>query len=707
MKRLWSFIGLGVVCFSPAFLRLIEQRLSQPFGLFSDVISGLCAFFFCWGCPRLPRAIILLLWAIFQAASHELFYALQRFPAWQDLHYLTDAHFVKNSTAGLRLFSPWFTAIQLASAVFCIFFPVNKLALKKCIAGLVFCAALFASHQQLADYFEETGQNARYNPLHWFIVDGFINNLLASGKNQAPVPLPPGLAHVDLSGTPILSNELKAKNLLIVVLEGIPGLYIPDIRHDMGINADDIGTMPQLAKEAAGAMLIPDFTVHSHQTIRGLYAMLCGDFSKQSWDTPKALELEDDSARAGECLPALMQKNGWSTHYLQGAGLGFMGKDRFMPLVGFQQVHGVEWFSEKNPYPFEWGVVDSVFFRGAKKYIDGLQKDKKPWMLTLLTVGTHQPYGVSDDIAARYPSRKEATVALLDDAVGKFLRELQQNGTLKNTLVIVTSDESHGSPIGEWASSWGLGIVLAPGTHPLPHIKKGGYGLVDMAVSVLDYFNLPVPPTLVGRSFFRDYTSPREMVSYTISTRRWHTGDNIRLECPDGGRCKFGTAPSLLGPPPSFKQDASGRGNKLLSIDATLDGKLLPQTQERTLHFASGEERVLAKRKGNDWSDNLIGAQYLDFPAHSKIEIHMRIKVLKAPSSGVQFTIRFKGWENDLVDIPIPKFPVVKKGEELVQSFSFPNEESRQSFSIYLLADGTGAVIKIEQFDVVTTSDTK
>lgn len=109
-------------------------------------------------------------------------------------------------------------------------------------------------------------------------------------------------------------------------------------------------------------MLIPDFVVHSHQTIRGLYSLICGDFSKLSWGTPKAFELQAFPDRAQDCLPAQLKKHGWSTHYLQAAGLGFMSKDRFMPLAGFEHVHGQEWFTETNPFPFEWGVVDSVFF---------------------------------------------------------------------------------------------------------------------------------------------------------------------------------------------------------------------------------------------------------------------------------------------------------------------------------------------------------
>jgi len=55
-------------------------------------------------------------------------------------------------------------------------------------------------------------------------------------------------------------------------------------------------------------------------------------------------------------------------------------------------------------------VVDEVFFRGAANYIATLEAKDQPWMLTLLTVGTHQPYAVPDAIAAQLDRNLTVTV---------------------------------------------------------------------------------------------------------------------------------------------------------------------------------------------------------------------------------------------------------------------------------------------------------
>ena len=706
LRQIVSFLVLALLSFSPAGLRLIEQW-GQFAGLFSDFLTGLAFFLLVWVCPRWLRIAPVLVWVLFQITAQELFFSLQRYPIWQDLHYLSNADFVKNSTAGFRLSAPLFASIQLVSGLLATLLPLRRLAGRIFIGSVAMIGLFFFGHSRLSGHFIDQSLTARYNPLHWFILDAITNNPLFGNGKHVEVALPAGLKQADLQGKALLEKG-AAKNVLIVILEGIPGLYIPEIREAMGVTASDTSMDKLAAASPAPAMLIPDFSAHSHQTIRGLYSILCGDFSKFSWDTPKAFELQSQPERANDCLPAQMREHGWSTHYLQAANLGFMSKDRFMPLIGFEHVHGLEWFTETNPFPFEWGVVDSVFFRGARNYIKKLEKRGAPWMLTLLTVGTHQPYAVTDAIAAKYPSRKAATVALLDEAVGSFLKGLRRDGVLKDTLVIITSDESHGSELATWVSSWGLGMVLAPDGAALPRLKQGSYGLVDTTVSVLDYFDLPVPLSVLGRSFFRDYDSPREMFSYTAAALRRHTSANIRYECTDDGRCLGGEATSILGEPATPLQKVPRKqAREMNAIARTLDKNLQSADKERVLSFAAGEQRRLNDLPGNDWSDNLIGAQYLDFPANSAVDVHMRLKVLQAPADGVQLRLLVKEWEHDQSNVAIPALPILKKGEELERSFSFSNVQARQNFSFFLVGTSTNALVQIDQFEVVIRADTR
>ncbi|MFH2126630.1 MAG: sulfatase-like hydrolase/transferase, partial [Pseudomonadota bacterium] len=476
MQSIFAFLSLGVLTMTPFIWRFAYKGGAEFIGLLSDGGVGILLLALLTWSPRWLRVVLVLVWTGLTIGASELVTAMNRLPAWEDLHYLANIDFVKNSTANFNLSSPVLVWTMSLSALLVCVLPLVRPKIRYAVPFLVagIAVLLFQTHQSLQN--DEQSVVARYNALHWFVIDAVLTPPPFTAKDLANYRLPQGLDRADLDGTPLFAKG-RGKNVLIITLEGVPGLYYPEIRKSMGVEYHKI-SMDRLVESTKDSMLVPDFTDHSHQTIRGLYSLLCGDFSKLSWDTPKAVELSGNPERAKECLPAQMAENGRDTHYLQGAGLSFMGKDRFMPLIGFQQVHGNEWFREANPYPFEWGVIDSVFFRGAREYVAGLQKTHRPWMLTLLTVGTHQPYAVPDNVVANYPDRREATVDLLDQAVAQFIEDLRQDGVLKDTLVIITSDESHGSELADWVSSWGLGIVLAPEAKELPRIKQGGYGMV-------------------------------------------------------------------------------------------------------------------------------------------------------------------------------------------------------------------------------------
>ncbi|TKB26985.1 LTA synthase family protein [Desulfopila sp. IMCC35006] len=690
---------LAVPCFFPACWRILTNSITQPAGLLSDLGLGLILYGVVWRSPRWVKAFLLVFWALTQIMSQELMAAMKRLPSWQDLQYLVDPTFVKNTTAGMHLANPGFTLIFVLLTATAILVPPRRPGWGKTTSCLLAGLLLLGLHYPVSRALGNQSVAARYNPLHWFITDASAKLFSAEVKGLSVADLPSSLKTVDLDGKRLLAKG-RAKNVLIVILEGVPGIAFPEIRREMHV--EDIPfQMDKLSKSTLDGMLVPDFVDHSHQTIRGLYAIHCGDFSKFSYEMPKAMELQNNPDRAAECLPAQLERQGWQSHYLQGAGLQFMNKERAMPTMGFQHVHGVEWFTERTETDFIWGTTDGDFFKGAKKYIGELQAANKPWFLSLLTVATHQPFSATDEQAKKYGSRLNATMALLDESVATFVDGLRRDGVLEDTLVIITSDESHGADGADWYSSWGLGIVLTPEHELLPRIKKGTYGLVDIEASVLDYFNLPMPPSIIGRSIFRDYNSARDMVSYTSSKLRWQTADNFLYECGRDDTCRKIKNQKIIGPrPEAYEQDTENRAGRLFGLATVLDHKLAGQQQKQVLQFASGEIRQLPEKIKSEWTDNLTGAQYLDFPAKSKIHVDIKLKALTAPPEGIQMKLTLRQFEKEAGDIKHPQFPLLHAGEEGHIQFDFQNQKARQAFSFHLVGEGLNSSIQLQKFAV-------
>ena len=698
-------ILLAIPFYLPALLRVFLYGEINVTGILSDVALGSLFLSLALLVPRFVRAILLLLWVAFQVSAREMLAAMQRFPNWQDVHYLTDPTFLANTGEGLHLASPLAAGLMLAALLLALLASTVRVSINKVLLGFVIGGGLLLTHGVVNRSDIDSTVAARFNALHWFIRDAVA--MPFRGVFATPLPPPTIYSHVEAGGTRLIGNDGakgKAKNVLIVTLEGVHGGYHPDIRQALGVT-EDIPFMTALAAQTTDAMLVPDFVTHSHQTIRGLYAMLCGDISKLGTDMPKAYQIIGHP-RAERCLPAQLAKAGWSTHFLQGAGLAFMNKDRVMPAIGFQKVHGKEWFTARDEIPFMWGASDPAFFKGARKYIRQLQSKRKPWMLTLMTVGTHQPYGVTDEIAGQYPDRLTAANAVLDQAVGEFLAGIKADGVLKDTLVIVTSDESHGARQADWISSWGLNIVFAPEQEQLPRSKAGTYGLLDMEASILDYFDLPIPDQVGGRSFFRDYTGGRDIASYTGSVLRWQTADNKRYECTIMEGCRVCNGTGLLGKrPANCAWDEQGMDRTLFRMAYALDHSLDAGGGEREMRFADGDIRALPETLRNEWIDNVVGAQYLDFPKGSRVHVSIKLTAPRDNASDVQMKLTLRAWEHEVGGIEYPPFPLLKPGESAALEFDFKNEKQRQSFSFHLFGEGVKSRIQIDEFTVKVTPE--
>ncbi len=702
--RLAALIGLVLVV--PLCLRA-ALGWSDPMGYLSDLGIGSLLVVLLHRRPLWLSVPLLLVWGLFNIATAELVSAVGRLPNAADLNYLVDPQFLEKSTSG-SFAQPWLAAslvlallLWLATQWLGRAKPQPRLPRSAWAAPVLLLTAHWG-----AQYLHpsEADQWRQFNLPHQLLAAA-VGDLQMRGEEWLEgdqVEVPPqmaGLTQLDLDGEKLLAAPGRARNVLIITLEGIPGAYV-------GVNREALSSryqenlMPNLSRWAERGMNTPDYVLHSHQTIRGLYAMLCGDYDKLDNGTPKGVEMLTQTERNQACLPAQLHKNGFATHYLQGAGLRFMAKDKIMPHIGFDATHGLEWFSNSNYLEFPWGKDDKAFFEGALDYVSGLKKQQQPWMLTLLTVGTHQPYSAPEDYLQRYDTAKQAAVSYLDDALGAFLDGLERQGVLKDTLVVITSDESHGIDGVRLASSWGFNLTLAPEQAELPKVKHGVYGHVDLSASILDYFALPVPSALSGRSLFRDYTTGREIMSYTNGKLRYHDGQGTLTECDFQQRCRYYNSAGFIAERASFIGQYGGLRARQITARATaLDRTLLRTPLNQHYQFGSSAIIPLQAQVKDDWADNLIGAQYLEMPKGSHTRVRLTVRAVD-PQETAYILLKAKEMEQD-VPLGLPEEMVVTSDQPLQMDFSFDNPESRKAFSFHLLGYGLGA-IEVSDFTVIT-----
>lgn len=696
-----GFLLLAVPLFSRLFL-----GWSNGFGYLSDLAIGTLLLLLLHNRPSWLAMPVLVVWSIFTLSTAELVGAVGRMPEVSDLQYLTDPQFVGHSTQGGGLTYP-LLAIGLGLGLLANLLVRRRDTALKVPAYAYALPLAFVTLHASGQYEtpSEAVQWKQFNLPHKLLAEAFNSGQMRleewlDADDPDSKPDIAGLSQLDLNGSKLFNGKGQAKNVLIVTLEGIPGAYIAADRQALHSSYQE-SLMPRLSQWAERGMNTPDYVLHSHQTIRGLYAMLCGDYSKLDSGTPKGVELLNSNTRNLQCLPNQLREQGIRTSFLQGAGLRFMAKDKIMPHMGFDKTLGRSWFKNKPYLEFPWGMDDKAYFEGALGYVKELRRDKQPWMLTLLTVGTHQPYSAPQEYLDRFPTAKQAAIGYLDDAVGDFLDNLEKQGVLKDTLVIVTSDESHGIDDVRLASAWGFNLVLAPEQASLPKLKSGTYGHVDLTASVLDYFDFQVPPNLSGRSLFRDYSTGREIMSYTNGLLRHHDGKGTFTECDFLRICRRYASDGFIADQARYLGRVAGKQARLVADRASLLDQSLSNGQiGQQYQFASNERISLKSVVNDDWADNLIGAQYLELPQGTHTKVTLTIRAVRMAKQGAKLLLKTKEFDRDVAGL-IPQLPDLKPGQTLKVSFGFDNLETRKAFSFHLLGEGRGA-IEITDFSVVT-----
>ncbi len=140
-------------------------------------------------------------------------------------------------------------------------------------------------------------------------------------------------------------------------------------------------------------------------------------------------------------LGDVFEKAGYTYSYL-------LGNKEFSGIQDMLGTYGFEVISEKNldtVYPkFSWGLHDKDLFYEAKKHLRKRQKQAQPFALFLSTISSHFPDGVYDErwegIIPSQPSQLEFMTAASDYMVGDFMKFLDSEGFLDNTVVYIFPD---------------------------------------------------------------------------------------------------------------------------------------------------------------------------------------------------------------------------------------------------------------------------
>jgi glycerophosphoryl diester phosphodiesterase len=688
--------GIFVVIFGISRFVLIYEVAAAsvaPKVLFIDLAMAVCISMLIVILKRihiLVSAAFLIFLTCFYIASMEMAVALNTFINIADIRYVTDIHFIRSNM--LNLTFPWYSIFLLLSAI--VYLVALKFVERKKPLKLIYIVLYMFISICSIHFLTPKGGDWHSSNLFWLTVSRSIQRPVRTTEHQ-----PASKISADALNTqkPYIENKNDSyfhksphdeRNVLIVVLEGIPGVYLRQVQEWTGVKYPV--EMPNLSSIAEKSLIVPNFIAHNRQTMRGLYSLLSGDYSKLAITTPKVYEyVQLPRESRNPCLPEILAKAGYRTVYLQAADLAFMSKDKFMPESGFNLVLGKDYFQYQH-IPFGWGPDDKAFFEQAAEFIENLDRQSRPWFLTLLNVGTHHPYAVPTVFIDTSSSRKEAVVAYLDEALGDFIERLGEGGILDDTLVIVTSDESHGVIGQPYGNFWGLILARSPESSFM--VNSGVFGLIDIPYSVLDYLGLTVySHSFPKRSIFREQNVERTILfgSYA-SKRKGIVQKRINSNCVKIIQSSNG---ELFSPTYKTKivDGVEGRelSAQLLAYQTAADNSLIQYEGKERKYILLKDDVFIV---GSNESRLLSSGQYLNIPGGTTVTVELEATAelidgydVQGINASIRLVLQMIKYYKKM-SFPEICIPVLKNQDSLRLSFSFYTEEPLTRVWAYLKA---------------------
>lgn len=315
----------------------------------------------------------------------------------------------------------------------------------------------------------------------------------------------------------------RAPNVLLVTMDTLRADALPVY----GNTISQAPVLRQFASEStrfSRAFSVTPLTIPAHSSIfTGLYPPRHGVRDNGDFFLSEdAVTLAERLHGAGYATMASVGAEVTSHHW--GFAQGF---DAFFDDMGAsREEEANRWRVERR---------GDLVINDALGWLDG-RDTRQPWFSWVHLFDAHHPYEPPEQFAKMYPGQPYlGEVNWVDFQIGRLLAELEKNGQLDDTLVVIVSD--HGEGMGSHGEAL-HGVLLynattrvplfirPPGGQSAEHIEHFPASHVDLTPTILDYAGVPIPDGLDGISL-KPWIGPEaaekkpERVVYVESLYAW------------------------------------------------------------------------------------------------------------------------------------------------------------------------------------------
>ena len=302
-------------------------------------------------------------------------------------------------------------------------------------------------------------------------------------------------------------NNLKTKpNIVIFILESYAKEYISAFNKDNKI-PNYKGYSPFVDSLAQHSLIFTNGYANGYKSIHGMSSVLAGIPSFKDAFTSSPYPKQKI-----ESLVSVLKSEGYDTSFFHGAPNGSMGFLGFGNILGFNHYYGKNEYNNDDDFDGSWGIWDEPFFQYFNKT---LSQKKAPFMATLFSVSSHEPYVIPVKYEGKFPKGDNPIhqcIGYTDFSLRKFFNAAKKEAWYNNTIFVLVADHDNLIYYDEYGKDQNfhtVPILFFTPNEKYKGINKDWAQQIDIYPTLLDMIGYDKPFRSWGRSLIsKDQVSP-------------------------------------------------------------------------------------------------------------------------------------------------------------------------------------------------------
>ena len=320
-------------------------------------------------------------------------------------------------------------------------------------------------------------------------------------------------------------NNPKSKpNVVIFILESNAKEYFGSFNKNTTIPKYK-GYTPFVDSLAQHSLIFTNAYANGYKSIHAMSSVLAGIPSFKDAFTSSPYPKQKT-----ESLVSTLKSEGYVTSFFHGAPNGSMGFLGYANILGFDHYYGKNEYNNDDDFDGVWGIWDEPFFQYFNTTIS---KEKQPFMATLFSVTSHEPYQVPEKYKGKFPKGDvniHQCIGYTDFALQQFFASAKKQAWFKNTIFVFVGDHGNTIYYDEYKKEMNKNAVAMMIYKPNSKLigESTAYAQqIDLYPTILDLMGYNKPFRSWGRSLVGDTNVTPFVIRHSSNLYQFMSGNYI------------------------------------------------------------------------------------------------------------------------------------------------------------------------------------